>query len=111
MGCGLLFGFVLPLWFMLTLVVMQLSPELNGLGADEVQAPRVASFVRGAWLSGQWLVIAMPATVAVLGGFWLTHGVTSRRARAQRRRLDALVASDAVIEGADWKEAVEDVGS
>lgn len=107
MGCSLMGGLALPVWFLLTVAVMQVSPALNGLGRDEVVAPGLGDWSWGAWVAGQWLFVGLAAMAVLLGATWLVGHLMSRRARADRRRLDELVASDAVIDAGGWSASSE----
>ena len=111
LGCGLLVGLVLPVWLLVTIAVMQLSPALNGLDAEGASAPGLLAWLEGAWVAGRWMVFALPAFIAVLAGFSVAAFVARRRALADRERLDAIVASDAVLDSPGWSPAPENDGA
>jgi hypothetical protein len=108
LGCGVVFGIALPVWSLLTIAVMQLSPELNGLGADVVERPGLGAWIAGGWIAATWMAAASPAFLAVLAMFGLSALASRRRGRADRDRLDALVAADAVLDSPGWAPAAHD---
>ncbi len=108
---GWVISVLLPLWLLITAVIIQLSPDLTALerisdvsGIErEVRSVSWGSWLAGAWEAGRLLVLAAPLVGVFSGTGWLLSVAGRRRRSQEREGLDAAVASDVVIDGVDLK--------
>lgn len=117
LGCAAMVTVAAPLWFMLTAIIIQLSPELSGFdvvmdGAGEVRrVPVVSAWFWGGLLAAALMVAVAPLMGTMLGLFRAGASVSRRREEAERLRYDALVRDAAVLRDVSWQEAVDDASS
>ena len=100
---------LVPLWLLLTAVIVQLTPELAGLGvqadetgaliegADRLTGPEVA--LLGGATAAVWIAAAAPFVLIMAGLAWALGRVSSRRQRLGRLALDRETSEDAVLQG------------
>lgn len=108
---GGLASVLIPLWLMITAVIIQLSPELGGLErisdagglGEEVRSVSLSTWLVGAREAGRLLALALPLVGVFGGGGWLVAVANRRRGLVQRVDLDAEVADDVVMDGVELK--------
>ncbi|HHO53328.1 MAG TPA: RDD family protein [Deltaproteobacteria bacterium] len=107
---GGLASVLIPMWLMITAVIIQLSPDLGGIerisdgGLDqEVRTISLSVWLVGAREAGRLLALALPLVGLFAGGGWLASLAGHRHRLQQRAGLDAAVADDVVLDGVEIK--------
>ena len=100
-----------PVWVLVTAIVIQLSPELNGTVTPEINGWPTGLhpstwFFAGRIVAG-WLCLALPFILAALTLGRFAWEALRLKGEADRARYDAMVADDAVIDDPSWREPIE----